>query len=376
MVPINNPAPVARRPHENLVAAIAFLAVLYIFFLSIGLMSGSMKLFGKEEAQALLASAHNPIIGLIIGVLATSLVQSSSTTTTLTVIMVANGTLTVGQAVPIVMGANIGTTITNTIVSMGQIGEREAFGRAFSGAVVHDFFNLCAVLLFLPLEIMFHPIQRGAEALTGAMFGFSGATLTSPIAVITKPVIKEIQTFGGQFIESKVILGSVLLVVALVMLIISLSQMVKIMKGALAPTLQRVVDKFLFGNPFKGLGLGVMLTVAVQSSSVTTSMVVPLIGTGMVTLEAAFPFMLGANIGTTITALLAAFASGVPEAVTIAFCHLLFNLMGTAVFLPLKALPITLARKFGALCAQHRWAGPVYVGVVFFAIPAALVSVF
>lgn len=365
----------AKAPNK-LLTAVAFLSVLYLFFLSIGLMGGSFKLFGAGAAQSLLQTTDNPIIGLIIGVLATSLMQSSSTTTSLIVGLVAAGQLTVAQAIPMVMGANVGTTITNTIVSMGHIGQREEFGRAFSGAVVHDFFNLCAVALFLPLEMAFGIIEKSANFLAHNLLGFEGAKFSSPINAITKPVVGAIQEAGGAVIESKAVLGTVLVVAALAMLIFALTKMVKIMKGALAPALQGIVDRFLFGNPLKGVGLGLALTVAVQSSSVTTSMVVPLIGTGMLTLEAAFPFMLGANIGTTITALLASLAAGVPEGVVIALCHLLFNVAGAVVFLPLKSIPITLARKFGAMCGKRRWMGPVYVGVVFFAVPACLVTLF
>ena len=80
---------------------------LYLFLVSIGLMGASFKIFGKGFAETLIATTSNPFVGLFIGVLATSLIQSSSSTTSIVVGMVGGGVLTVGNAIPIVMGANI-----------------------------------------------------------------------------------------------------------------------------------------------------------------------------------------------------------------------------------------------------------------------------
>ncbi len=85
------------------------------------------------------------------------------------------------------------------------------------------------------------------------------------------------------------------------------------------------------------------MTLVVQSSSVTTSLIVPLAGAGIVKLKKIFPYTLGANIGTTGTALLAALATGHPIAVTAAFAHLLFNIFGIVIFYPLRFIPIRLA---------------------------------
>ncbi|MBU1147316.1 MAG: Na/Pi symporter [Candidatus Omnitrophica bacterium] len=122
--------------------AMLVLGFLYLFLVSIGLLGEAFKGFGKEFAENLLRMTSNPFVSLFIGILATSLMQSSSTTTSIVVGMVASGTITVGNAIPIIMGANIGTTVTNTLVSIGHITRREEFKRAIAGATVHDFFNL------------------------------------------------------------------------------------------------------------------------------------------------------------------------------------------------------------------------------------------
>jgi len=358
---------------KKLLPVLRFLAVLYLFFLCIEMMGGAFKLFGKEWAKGLMTVTDNPLIGLLIGVLATSLMQSSSSTTSIIVGMVAAGTLSVTQAVPMVMGANIGTTITNTIVSMGHMQRRKEFENAFAGATVHDFFNLCAVILFLPLEVLFHPIERTAVFISQMLIGLQGADFNSPLSAIVKPVVGGLETLGLAALGNKTALAVVLLVASLALLIIALSRMVKIMRGALAEKMESLVDEYIFTGWLRALLVGLLLTAVVQSSSVTTSLVVPLLGVGIVKVEAVFPYMVGANIGTTITAILASLVTGNPAAVTIALCHLLFNLFATAVLLPLKRIPIGLARWLGRTASIHRWAAVAYVVFTFFLLPGILV---
>ena len=132
--------------------------LVYLLLVAVSLIGGGFKLAAGDQAQELFAFASNPITGLVIGTIATALIQSSSTVTAAIVGLVAGG-LPVGIAIPMVMGANIGTTITNTIVSLGHIKVGEEFRRAFAAATIHDVFNLMAVLIFLPLEISFGPVS-------------------------------------------------------------------------------------------------------------------------------------------------------------------------------------------------------------------------
>jgi sodium-dependent phosphate cotransporter len=358
---------------KKVLKVLQFIAVLYLFFLCIDLMGGSFKLIGKEAAKQLFTITQNPLVGLLIGILATSIMQSSSTTTS---IVVAAGTLSIEQAVPMVMGANIGTTVTNTIVSLGHMRLRREFELAFSGAIVHDFFNLCAVMVFFPLELLFQPIQKTATFLSGLLVGVEGASFHSPLKAVVEPAAELFIEAGHCLVSSDQVLGVLLILVALGMLIFALSRMVKIMRGAVARRLETVVDRYLFTSTARALVIGLLVTAVVQSSSVTTSLVVPLMGTGIVKLEAVFPYMLGANIGTTVTAILASLVTGNPAAVTIALAHLLFNLFGTAVFLPLRRVPIWMAKSLGRQTAKRRWIAIVYVVLAFFAIPAILILVF
>jgi sodium-dependent phosphate cotransporter len=97
-----------------------------------------------------------------------------------------------------------------------------------------------------------------------------------------------------------------------------------------------------------------VVTATVQSSSATTSLIVPLAGTGVLSLRQIFPYTLGANVGTTITAILASFSTGSPAAVTVAFAHLSFNILGIAIYYPLKALPLWLAKYAGRIAARSK----------------------
>ena len=160
---------------------------LYFFLVSIGLLGKAFKGFGKDFAENLLQTTSNPFVALFVGILATSLVQSSSTTTSIVVGMVAGGVLTVGNAVPVIMGANIGTTVTNTLVSLGHITRREEFKRAVSGATVHDFFNLICVAILFPIELATGFLQKSATFLSTAFVNVGGIKFTSPIKMATKP---------------------------------------------------------------------------------------------------------------------------------------------------------------------------------------------
>jgi len=120
-----------------------------------------------------------------------------------------------------------------------------------------------------------------------------------------------------------------------------------------------------------GLAIGAIVTALVQSSSITTSLLVPIFGAGILTLEAGFPIMIGANIGTTVTAILAAAVWG-PEALTIAVVHLLFNLSGTAIFFPFKfmrRIPIRMAEGLATLAVRNRIWVVAYILGVFVLLP-------
>jgi sodium-dependent phosphate cotransporter len=313
-------------------------------------MGTGFKLMGSDFSETILTTIKDPISSFFIGLLATSIVQSSSATTSILVTLCATGVLPLETAIPAVIGANIGTTITNTLVSFGHITRKAEFGRAFGGSVVHDFFNILAAAIILPLEIFFHPLQNISKAMANSFVGVGGLKVASPVKIITKPIIEELEGILG-FIS---FLDILFIVAGLIILFISLKIIVSCTRFLVVDRGERLISKYLFGGALISFTLGLGLTSLVQSSSITTSLIIPLVGAGILTIEKIFPYTLGANIGTTVTALLAALALGGEQfghiGITIAFVHLMFNITAICIIYPLKPIrriPIVLAEKFG-----------------------------
>ncbi len=358
-----------------LLPILGLLGVLFCFFVSLELMGTSMKLLGEGFAAQLIETTSNPFVALFIGILATSLVQSSSTVTSLAVSAVAGGGLTVAGAIPIVLGANVGTSVTNTIVSLGHIARKDEFGRAMGAATVHDFFNLLAVALFFPLELAFGFLTKSSAALTEGVTGVGGTELFDFVGQMTAPVVDRLVTL---MLNS----GVLVLILGVILLFLSLRYLVVLLRSLFLGRSERLINKYLFGPVPIALAFGTLVTIMVQSSSITTSITVPLVGAGIVTVAQIFPFVLGANIGTTITALLAALvlASGGDmlgvAALQVALAHLIFNCCGVLAFLPiqrLRKIPILMAEHLGTLVVKNRAWAAVYLGCIFFMIPLLVI---
>jgi len=354
-------------------SAILFLAV-YTFLVSIQTMGGGFKALGKGFSEGLIEGTSNPLVGLFIGILVTSLIQSSSATTSIVVALVAAEPAFMPQAIPIIMGANIGTSVTNILVSVGHMGQKAEMLRAFSAAVVHDMFNVIAVCLFFPLEMLTRHIfgmgliegisVRMAEGMGGA----DGFEYLSPIQAATKPIASGIIDASGPYPWIAIIIG-------LVMLFTTLKVLVDSLKWLADSKIQKVLDKYLFGSAITAFLFGIGLTALVQSSSITTSFAVPFAGGGLLTIEQIFPFTLGANVGTTVTAMLAALATGSMAAVTIALAHFIFNILGVAAIYPFKKVPIRMAEKLGTFAAENKKFAIMYIIVVFYVIPGTVILI-
>jgi len=350
------------------IRVVLLLVVLYGFFVGLDLMGISFKLFGKGLAEALIARTANPLTGLLIGILATTLVQSSSTTTSMTVALVASGALNIEGAVPIIMGANIGTSVTNTIVALGHVTRKEEFRRAFAGATLHDFFNWISVLVLLPLEIATGFLARTAGVLQSALTGVGGGKLLNPLKLIVRPTADWITELLGKS-------GTLVLIAGLLVLFLALRYLVVLLRSLLTESAEKVLHQTLFRSAPVAILCGLAITVMVQSSSITTSVVVPLVGAGVISLAQLFPFTIGANIGTTVTAMIAALATGSADALTIAFAHLLFNVAGMLLVYvppPIRAIPIFLATKLGDLAARSRVLAGTYIIFMFYILPVIL----
>ncbi|MBD3348674.1 MAG: sodium dependent phosphate transporter [Candidatus Eisenbacteria bacterium] len=366
------PEKVGRPP---LLRAVSVAATLYFFLVSINLLGTGFRMLGAGFAEQLIATTSNPLVGLFIGILATSVVQSSSMTTSMTVGFVASGVLTIEGAIPIVMGANVGTTVTCAIVSMGHLGRKEEFRRAFAAASVHDFFNLIAVAVLFPLELATGFLSRVARWLTGLLTGGEAVSFASPVKEAVAPIVGWIVKLTEAAFGSHAAIPVVVL--SLVLLFGSLYILVRHTKALAAGRAEILIDKFIGRSGLAGMAVGAGMTAVIQSSSVTTSLLVPLAGAGIVKLEKVFPVTLGANIGTTVTALLASLA-GDARGLTIALVHLLFNLAGILVvypFRPVRKVPLLLARRLADAAVRSRRNALFFVLGLFYALPALLVLI-
>ena len=351
---------------RNLGLAVKFLIFLYLFLVSMQLMGSAFKLFGKGFAERLIQTTSAPLTGLFIGLLATSIVQSSSSTTSMVVSFVAAGVLTLHNAIPIIMGANIGTTVTNVLVSLGHINRKEEFRRAFSASLVHDIFNILSVAIIFPLQYYFGFLEKISLLFEKALVSTGGLTFSSPLQYLTHPAAEFIAWMLGDsaWLQS---------IISLALLFISLRYMVVYMKALVIERAEVVFEQAIFKTPYHGFLVGLLLTSLVQSSSVTTSLIVPLAGTGMITLRQVFPYTLGANVGTTVTALMAALAIGNTSGLTVAMSHLLFNISGIAVFWWIQFVPIGLAEKIAGLAVRNRGYAIAYLLLIFYLIPLTLI---
>ena len=349
---------------------------LYLFFISISLMSHAFTNFGSGFAERLITTTANPFVGLFIGILATSIIQSSGTTTSMVVAFVASGILPIRSAIPIVMGANIGTTVTCTLVALGHITRKEEFKRAFSGSIMHDLFNILTVVILFPIEMKTHYLEKTGIFLSSVFNDMGGAAITSPIKFIVSPAIKLIDgALRNHVSESNTVLSIIMLVVALLFLFASLYSITRVMKSLVMKRADMVIDKVIRRNAILAMFMGILFTAIVRSSSITTSLLVPLVAAGILQLENSFPIVLGANVGTTVTAMLAALTGNI-AGITIAFVHLVFNVTGIVIIYPIKQLrevPIKLARFIAEICANNKIYALIYVLGLFYAFPITLI---
>ncbi|XP_007448867.1 PREDICTED: sodium-dependent phosphate transport protein 2B [Lipotes vexillifer] len=443
---------------------ILLLVFLYFFVCSLDVLSNAFQLVGGKVAGQFFSNnsiMSNPVAGLVIGVLVTVLVQSSSTSSSIVVSMVASSLLNVQAAIPIIMGANIGTSITNTIVALMQAGDRSEFRRAFAGATVHDFFNWLSVLVLLPLEAATRYLEHLTNLVVESFNFKNGEDAPELLKVITDPFTKLIiqldkkvinqiamndetaknksmikiwcKTFTStternvtvpspdnctspslcwtdglhtwtiknmthqenlakcqhifvNFNLPDVVVGTILLVVSLLVLCSCLVLIVKllgsVLRGQVAVVIKKTINTdfpfpFAWVTGYLAILVGAGMTFIVQSSSVFTSAMTPLIGIGVISIERAYPLTLGANIGTTTTAILAALASPgstLKSSLQIALCHFFFNISGILLWypIPFTRLPIRLAKWLGSISAKYRWFAVFYLVTFFLLIPLAV----
>jgi sodium-dependent phosphate cotransporter len=356
------------------------IGLVYLFLSGVSSLETGIKTMGADTQERLFSSVSNPLVGLFVGLLGTVLVQSSSASTSVIVGLVASGAVGLDQAVPMIMGANLGTTVTNTLVSLGHVRQSNEFRRALSAATVHDFFNLMAVIVLLPIELLTGRLSWLAASTSDLLLGSGGADWESPIKAWVKVPVDALKDLGGGVGLTGTGLGVALVAVGLGVVLVSLISITRNMKTLIAERLERSMNRVLGrGGGIVAILVGMAVTVAVQSSSITTSILIPMSAAGVITLRNAYPVTLGANVGTTITALLAALAASGSEALTIALVHTWFNVFGIVILfgIPwLRPLPIKAAELLAELAVRRRSIAVGWTLGVFIIIPLLGIAIF
>ncbi|WP_075348707.1 Na/Pi symporter [Algoriphagus marinus] len=357
-----------KKKQSKIKSYLIMLLALLLFIFAIDLLTVAMSQLNNDVAENILSATRNPFVSLFIGLLMTALIQSSSTVTASIVAVVAAGNLTLEQAVPMVMGANIGTTLTSTLVSLSYIMNRKQFKRALSAGILHDIFNIFTVLILLPLEISFGFLSK--MALSIAHIFAPDENYMGPIVynkVFTRPLTEWItETINIPFLT---------MLLAIFMVFGAIKLLSTSVYRAFVVDSFKEINNFIFKNPYLAFIYGTFFTAAVQSSTVTTSLVVPLVANKKVSLPKSFPFIIGANIGTTITAAIAAIYK-TEAAIALALVHFLFNVFGAMIFLPfpvIRRIPVRLASWMGKKSVESRFIGFAYILLTFFIIPFLLI---
>uniref|UniRef100_A0A8C4K719 Sodium-dependent phosphate transport protein 2A n=1 Tax=Dromaius novaehollandiae TaxID=8790 RepID=A0A8C4K719_DRONO len=444
-LPSAAPAPASWRVQSICVSLLKvplMFGFLYLFVCSLDVLSSAFQLAGGKVAGDIFkdnAILSNPVAGLVVGILVTVLVQSSSTSTSIIVSMVSSGLLEVRSAIPIIMGSNIGTSVTNTIV-------------ALMDNTVHDCFNWLSVLVLLPLEVVSGYLHHVTRLVVATFNIRSGKDAPDLLKIITEPFTRLIiqldksvitgiatgdeslrnrslirvwcghaplqvraplnctapghcgtngakslhnitgQKCGHLFTDTPLpdlAVGLVLLAGSLIVLCTCLILLVKLLnsllKGQVAKAVQKVINTDLphplsWLTGYFAMVVGAGMTFVVQSSSVFTSAITPLIGLGVISIERAYPLTLGSNIGTTTTAILAALASPgdkLASSFQIALCHFFFNISGILLWypLPFTRLPIRMAKALGERTAKYRWFAVLYLIICFLLLPSLVFGI-
>ena len=211
-----------------------------------------------------------------------------------------------------------------------------------------------------------------------SQLGNAGTEWKSPIKQYVKGPVGWIRDLWEAVGTSSNILGSLVVGSGIVIVLLALALITRNMRLLVAERVERTLNIVLSkGAGMVAILLGVIITIAVQSSSITTSVLIPMSAAGVLSLRNAFPVTLGANVGTTITALLAALATDAPEALTIALVHTIFNVVGILLVYPfptLRQIPIRASEALAAIAVERRTYAVAYVAMAFIVIPVVGVA--
>ena len=357
------------------IVTIFFFFLLFLF--SIELLSTSFKSLSFDLAKNLINDNTSVFVGLLIGILATAIMQSSSATTSIIIGIFGSSFLsgdiekTLFFIIPYIIGANIGTSITSLFVSFAHIKDKTEFRNAFSISTIHSLFNIILMIIIFPLQYYTNFLGKLSIYFSSFFYDktFFNIGLKNPIDFIFQFPLNLLNNLSPYF----------LIVLSLIFIFFSLKYISIFLRQLFSDNIKQIIDKVIFKSKYSALTFGFFITLIIQSSSASTALLVPFAAIGLVKLNRAYPFILGSNVGTTITALLAALIIGTNLALAIAFSHMIFNILGIILLFVLpvaRKFMYVLTEKILTLTQKYKYFPFIYVGGIYFIIPIIFIWFF
>jgi sodium-dependent phosphate cotransporter len=336
------------------------------YLISICIFVQTLDVASQDFFRNLVSCLSNPFIGLFIGLMLVSILQRTLLAVMIVMVVASAGLLSASQAVPVIIGINIGITFTHHLISLGRTSKRREFRRFIAVATLHSFFSICVALLIFPLEYFF---KLPSQTVTFLAVNLKPANTTglSPLALPLTTFLINI------FQQYPLIMSGISGVLFVVCFRLFSERMKKIFEKKLL----KQDGTIFFDKPISTLLWdGGITACTIQSGIMTVSLIIPLIIRKKVSLGRIFPFVAGAYLGASLIPLLIALLLLNEAATEVALGHFLFVAFGVLIFFPfsgLRYIPVLLSRKLATLTIRNRTIGLLYVLVVFFIIPFLLI---
>jgi len=344
----------------------------------------SVEASGNSVQAILNASLSSPYTALLSGVVITSLIQSSSATIAIVVSTVGAGVIGIEDSVYIMMGANIGTTITNTIVGLAHSHQPDEFRRMTPAILVDDIYKVLNVSLFFVIETITGFLSKMSLGIVDFLerstpMGVVLESFPDLIDLVTEPVVAGAISAIASLAASTGLQALMTGILFFLLLILSLSLMGEALEHYLHDRSRLLLNK-VFGGKYLSFGIGFILCWLLQSSSVTVSLILPLVAQSAISLPMVYYYSIGAALATTCDpGQIISYLKFGPIGLTAGMVHILLNIFGAILFLTvpgLRVLPIVVAEHIAGPMGRSRHAPLIllaYVGLLFFGLPLIVI---
>lgn len=338
---------------------------IYFFISSIVLIKDSAKMMGEALAETIILLIRDTTSATFAGWISTALLQSSGAFDSIIVSLTSTGAIPLNLAVASIIGAEVGTTITPLLVSIIERMKGEKGSEAcFNVTMTHVLYNIITLAIFFPIELFFGLFTSIALLGSDIFVNLPGLGVVPDILKVLTPWIGLLLGFIPPW--SGVVLG-------VVMLVMALNAFEKYMTSIFSMPRSWNLIRSTFMKPRRAFLAGFLFTVLVPSTSVMVSLLVPLATSGAIRPEYyILPYILGANIGTVFDVMLAALATGDPVSLGVWLVHLVINLVGALIFLPVLRPFASFTRRVARFVSSSPRAALI-VAALFHLIPGSII---